>query len=180
MADFNTELQSLMRQFAPPGGYGIPRVNDIAGQFRRQSEQGYRTAIGQENRGFDRMGLGNSVAKAFSPGTRKIQFDEDLMDALTKLFSQHGQLGESQRQNLLGMFAPIAQEKANRPSWLSSLLGGALGIGAQVAIPGIGAKIFGNPLEDLLKQMTAYSGGGGYSGGMVTPQNFNFGFKPRP
>jgi hypothetical protein len=141
MANFESELTKLMQQFAPAGGFGIPNVGGIAGQYGRQSEQAYRGSLVQGNQAFDRMGLGRSVGKAFMPGTRKIQFNQDLMDALTKLFSQHGQLAESQRQNLMGMMSPIAQERANRPSWISTLLGGALGIGGQVAgsfLPGGG------------------------------------------
>lgn len=158
MANFETELQALMRQFAPAQGFGIPRVGNLADALKRQSEQGYRTALGQENRMFERAGLGRSVGRAFSPGTRKIQFDQSLMDALNDLFSKHGQLAESQRQNLLQMFAPIAEQRANRPSWISSLLGGALGLGAQVAIPGIGNKLFPNPLMQMFAQQPTGTG----------------------
>lgn len=172
--NYETELANLMRQFAPSGGFGIPNIGGLANQYQRQSEQGWRSAMGQENRAFDRMGLGSSVAKAFSPGTRKIQFNQDLLDALTQLYSKHGQLAESQRQNLMGMMSPIAWERANQPSWLSQLAGGVLGMGAQVAMPWLGAKAFGgNQLEKMLMQMF---GGGGQGQGMATPQNFNFGY----
>lgn len=155
--NYETELTNLMRQFAPSGGFGIPNIGGLADQYRRQADQGWRSAMGQENRAFDRMGLGSSVAKAFSPGTRKIQFNQDLLDALTQLYSKHGQLAESQRQNLMGMMSPIAWERANQPSWLSQLAGGVLGMGAQVAMPWLGNKAFGNPLEALMKMLSQQS-----------------------
>jgi len=170
--NYETELTNLMRQFAPAGGFGIPNIGNLADMFKRQSQQGYRTAIGQENQAFNRMGMGSSVAKAFSPGTRQIQFHQDLLDALTQLYAKHGQLAESQRQGLMGMMSPIAEQRANQPSWISQLLGGVLGMGGQLAMPWAAGKAFGgNQLEQLLQML---SGGSGQGYGMATPQNFGF------
>jgi hypothetical protein len=72
------------------------------------------------------------------------------MDALTQLQGKHSTLAESQRQSLLGLLAPQAQARANRPSFLSSLLGGLGGLAGQAFIPGLANKFLGNPLLDIL------------------------------
>lgn len=154
MANFESELQKLMAQFAPRGGFGIPNIGGLERQLSQQSDYGARSATMRDVLGLQRQGAGRSVSSAFSPGTRQFQSQKDLLSALMDLHVRHGQLAESQRQNLLQMFTPIAHERANRPSWLSTALGGILGIGSQIAIPGIGGKIFGNPLEQMFKQQS--------------------------
>lgn len=185
---FEEELSAMLKKFTPaggfgpPGGYGIPNVGGIASQYGRESSESLRRALEQQRVSFDRMGFGRSVGKAFGPATQNRQASQALMDALTRLYSQHGQLAGQQYQTannqylgLLGQLAPIAQERANRPSWISSLLGGALGLGAQAIIPGAG----GNPLLALLmKQLQSGGGQGGYYGGANTG-NFNLGYTPQ-
>jgi hypothetical protein len=87
------------------------------------------------------------------------------------LQQRHSELGFSQKNQLMQLFAPIAEQRANRPSWLSSLLGGALGIGAQIAIPGIGNKLFGNPLMSMFGQQ---QGGGAPQGTASQWRGYNW------
>lgn len=159
MSDFTEKLNELMRMYAPAGGFGIPNIGALQGQLQRQSALGARGASAQDLFQLNRMGMGRSVAGAFSPGTRQAQGMNSLLEALINLNMQNAQLSESQRQNLMGMLAPIAEREANRPGWFSTLAGGLLGIGAEAFMPGIAGKLFGNPFEDLF--MKAFGGGGG-------------------
>ena len=139
--------------------------------LRRDSSQGLRAAQGGDQFRLNRAGLGRSVGGAFSGGTRQSQFTQSLMDALTKLQGQHSQLGESQRQSLLSLLAPQAQARANRPSFISSLLGGALGLGAQALIPGMAG---GGGLGAILSKMFGGGGAGQGFAGQSSPNAFQF------
>lgn len=169
---FEELLQGYVKQFTPPGGFlpkdvGIPKVGQIADQTKRGFESSFVRDLVQQNKAFDRAGLGRSVSKVMSPGTRSIQSNQALMDSLTRLYSQHGQIAASQHSDanrqylsLLGQFAPMAYDEANKPGWFAELAGGVLGLGAQVGasfLPGGGIGM--KELQKLL------SGGGGQGGG---------------
>jgi len=163
---FESELMKLMAQFQPEGGFGIQGLGGFQDLLRRQSSQGLRAAQGGDQFRLNRAGLGRSVAGATSGGTRQQQFSQSLMDALTQLQAKHSQLGESQRQGLMGLLSPVAQQRANRPSFLSSLFGGLGGLAGQALIPGIGGGL-GSKLGSFL-------GGGGPAGqGFANTNNFS-------
>ena len=172
MANFEQELQKLMGQFAPQGGFGIQNLGGFQDMLRRDSSQGLRAAQGGDQFQLNRAGLGRSVGGAFSGGTRQSQFTQSLMDALTELQGQHSQLGESQRQSLMSLLAPQAQARANRPSFISSLLGGVGGMAAQV---GVGALTggMGGGLAAMIAKMMAGSPAGQ---GMANTGNMGFNF----
>ena len=153
MADFTQELQKMMAAFQPEGGFGIQNLGGLQDILRRDSARGLRGAVGSDMFNLQKQGLGRSVGAAFSGGTRRNQFSQSLMDALTKLSAQNSQLAGNQRQSMLGTLAPIAHQEANRPSFLSSLFGNVLGTGAQLFGPGLASKAIGNPLLQMLQQM---------------------------
>lgn len=153
MAKFNSvgEAQNLLSLFTS-GGTGF----DLAGLERmlgRQSAAGLRSAVQGDASSFRRAGLGRSVAGAFSPGTRGIQFNESLMNALTGARNTNARLNIQNRSSFMPLIAQILQQKykdANRPSFLSQLGGGLLGLGAQAFLPGIAGRVLGNPNQDLI------------------------------
>ena len=153
MANFEQELSKLMAQFTPQGGFGVQN----AGQFLDQKQKDFRLG-GQRTAAtdmfqLDRAGFGRSVAKGFTEGTRGQQAENAFQKFLSEFTINNAQLKESQRQNLMQILTPQAQQRANRPSFISTLLGGLGGLAGQAAIPGLGAKIFGNPLLDMMKQL---------------------------
>ena len=172
MADFTQELQKMMAAFTPQGGFGIQNLGGLQLLLGRKSERGLRGAIGSDMFNLQRQGMGRSVAGAFGGGTRRRQFSQSLMDALTRLSAQNSQLAGSQRQSLLSSLAPIAQQEANRPSFLSSLLGGIGGLGAQ-ALP----LLLGGPMglggSALLKQLMGQMGSSGAGQGFASADNFS-------
>lgn len=146
-------LQGGLNRLTPPGGYGIPNLGALQEMLRRDSSSGLRGAIGRDYESLGRMGLGRNVAGAFNPGTRGVQFNQSLMDALQQLAGQNAQLGFSQRNQTLQSLLPalqMAYEQSQRPSFLSQLAGGVLGLGAQVAIPGLGGMLFPDPIMKYL------------------------------
>ena len=153
MADFTQELQKMMAAFTPQGGFGIQNLGGLQAMLGRQSERGLRGAVGSDMFNLQRQGMGRSVAGAFSGGTRRRQFSQSLMDALTQLSAKNSQLAGGQRQALLSSLAPIAHQQSMRPSFLSSLFGGLLGTGAQLFGPGLASKAFPNPLLQMMQQM---------------------------
>lgn len=172
MANFEQELQKLMGQFAPQGGFGIQNLGGFQDMLRRDSAQGLRRAQFRDQDQLQRQGLGRSVAGAFSGGTRQNQFSQSLMDALTKLQGTHSQMAEGQRQSLMSLLQPQASARANRPSFLSSLLGGLGGMAAQV---GVGALTggMGGGLAAMIAKMMAGSPAGQ---GMANTGNMGFNF----
>jgi hypothetical protein len=86
------------------------------------------------------------------------------------LQQRHSELGFNQKNQLMQLFAPIAEQRANRPSWLSTALGGALGLGAQFLLPGLGNKLFQNPNM----QMFGQQGGGAPQGTASQWQGYNY------
>ena len=72
-------LQSGLNQFTPQGGWGIPNIGALQNLLRQQSAAGLRRTNAQDLMGFQRAGLGRSVASAFAPGTRGIQANQSLM-----------------------------------------------------------------------------------------------------
>ena len=172
MADFSQELSKLMGLHSPTGGFGIQNLGAFQDLLRRDSAQGLRRAQFRDQDQLQRQGLGRSVAGAFSGGTRQNQFSQSLMDALTKLQGTHSQMAEGQRQSLMGLLAPQATARANRPSFLSSLLGGVGGMAAQV---GVGALTggMGGGLAAMIAKMMAGSPAGQ---GMANTGNMGFNF----
>jgi hypothetical protein len=109
--------------------------------------------------------MGRSVAGAFSAGGRQSQFSQSLLDALTNLQAEHGRLQGSQIASMLGQAMPIAHHEATKPSWLSTLAGGTIGLGAQL-LPMLGG---GGQMAMLMKLL----GGGQSPGqGMATTNQF--------
>jgi hypothetical protein len=82
----------------------------------------------------------------------------------------NAQLAGNQRQSLLSSILPIAFQKANRPSFLSSLLGGLGGLAGQAFLPGLATKVLGNPFLDLFKQQL-----GGPGQGFANQNDFHLG-----
>ena len=150
------------------GAYGIPNMGALQALLGRQSEYGARRASAQDMFGLQRAGMGRSVAGAFSGGGRQAQFSQSLLDALTNLSAKHGQLQGSQIASMLGVGLPIAHHEATKPSWLSSLVGGGLGLGAQL-LPMLGGGPMG-PLMAMLMKMQ--SGQQGQGQGMATSGQF--------
>jgi hypothetical protein len=156
MANFDSIkfLQQGLSRLTPQGGFGIPNIGALQELLKQQSASGLRQTQAQDWQGLQRAGMGRSVAGAFAPGTRGLQFNQDLMAQLQKLFSENAQMSQAQKAQILGMLsgAPLqaAYQDANKPSWLSSLLGNVLGTGAQMAMPWASGKIFGNPGLDQL------------------------------
>lgn len=173
MADFTQELQKMMAAFTPQGGFGIQNLGGLQAMLGRQNERGLRGAIGSDMFNLQRQGMGRSVAGAFSGGTRRNQFSQSLMDALTQLSAKNSQLAGGQRQAMLSTFAPIAHQEANRPSFLSTLLGGTLGLGAKAFMPGL-AGMLPNPQLKMLMELLSGGGGGEVGQGFASEDNFGF------
>jgi hypothetical protein len=154
-------LQQGLNRFTPQGGFGIPNLGVLQALLQRQSASALRGTVASDQERLMRAGLGRSVAGAFSPGTRSLQFNRDLMERMQELFAQNAQMAQSQRNQLLGLLAggplQIAYQEANKPSFLSSLLGNVLGTGANLFGPGLAMKALGNPELDYIK---ALLGGG--------------------
>lgn len=149
MANFNplAFLQQGLNQFTPQGGFGIPNIGALRALLQQESMAGARRATEQDALGLQRAGLGRSVAGAFAPGTRGLQFNRDLLAQLQRLYATNAQLAGGQRNQLLGILGGnplgIAYKEANKPSFLSSLLGGVLGTGASLFGPGLASKVMG-------------------------------------
>ena len=166
MADFDpiNFLEQNLQRVAPSGGFGLPNIGALRQLLGRESASGLRAANAQDQQSLQRQGMGRSVAGAFSGGTRQGQFSQGLMEALTRLQAQHGQLGASQRQGLMQALGPamgIKYQQSQHPSFLSSLLGNVLGTGAQLFGPGLASKALGNPMLDMMKKMFSQSGSSG-------------------
>lgn len=165
MASFQEELDALMRHYTPSGGFGIPNIGALEQSMQRQSALGSRGVAASDVFRLNRSGMGRSVAAAFAPGSRMAQGYNQLLQALIDLRLRNAQLSESQRQNLLGMFSPVAEREANKPSWFSTLAGGVLGTGAQAMFPMLGNKLFGNPFQDMIRSA--------FSPGPASPAGYN-------
>ena len=151
-------LQSGLNQFTPQGGWGIPNIGALQNLLRQQSAAGLRRTNAQDLMGFQRAGLGRSVASAFAPGTRGIQANRNLMEQLHKLVAENAQMSQSQKAQILGILSgnPLqaAYQEANKPSFLSSLLGNLLGTGANLFGPALVSKVTGpSDLEKMLTQL---------------------------
>ena len=163
MANFDSInfLQQGLNRLTPQGGFGIPNMGALQELLKQQSASGLRQTNAQDMQGFQRAGMGRSVAGAFAPGTRGIQANQGLMEQLQKLFANNAQMSQSQRSQILQMLsgAPLQQayQDANKPSFLSSLFGNVLGTGASL-LP----MLMGAPpgMKDLMAMMS----GGGTSG----------------
>lgn len=172
MASFSSELQKLMSQF---GGYaeGIPNIGLQKQNLVSDAAQGARVAGASDQYGLQKAGMGNSVAGAFSQGNRNAMGSRDAARQIIDLLTRHGQLKGEQRMQMLNQFAPIAYQESQKPSALAKFAGGALGLGANFLIPGLGG---GGGLQEML--MGLLGGGGGNKGtGFADTSNFNFGFK---
>lgn len=153
MAKFNSvgEAQNLLNMFTS-GGTGF----DLAGLERMLSSQnaaGLRSTVAGDAARFNQLGMGRSVANAFGPGTRRIQFNSSLMDALTGARNTNAQLNIQNRSSFMPLIAQILQQKyqdANKPGWFSQLAGGVLGLGANAFLPGLAGKLLGNPNQQLI------------------------------
>ena len=153
------------------GAYGIPNIGALQALMKRQSEFGARRASAMDAFQLDRSGFGRSVAKGFSSGARYAQFNQSLLDALTKLQAEHGRLQGSQIASMLGSALPIAHQEATKPSWFSTMIGGLLGLGGQAFMPGLASKVVGNPQMDLIERLLGLSQPSGGTG-MATMANF--------
>lgn len=158
-------LQQGLNRLMPQGGFGIPNIGALQELLRRQSEFGLRRTNAQDQFQLDRSGFGSSVSGAFAPGTRRVQFNRDLMAQLQQLFASNAQFAQGQRNQLLGLLAgnPLqtAYQEANKPSFLSSLFGNLLGTGASLFGPGLAAKVMGpSSLEKMLAEYFGSSGNG--------------------
>ena len=149
-------LQRGMTQFAPSGGWGIPNLGALQELLKQQAAYGARASTASDLESLRKMGMGRSVAGAFSGGTRREQYNQSLMEALAQLQAQHGQMGTSQRMQLLQSLMPAMQvgyQQSQQPSFLSSLLGGIFGTGLEMATPWLGGKLFGNAGLDMLQEL---------------------------
>ena len=171
MADFAQELQKMMAQFQPQGGFGIQNMDALQGLLQRNNATAMRGAMFDDRENLRRRGLGRSVAGAFSGGTRRNQFSQSLMDALTNLSAKNSQLAGNQRQSMLSTFAPIAHQESMRPSFLSTLAGGVLGLGAKAFMPGL-AGMLPNPQLKMLMEMLSGGGGDNTTSGNFDPERF--------
>jgi hypothetical protein len=153
------------------GAYGIPNIEALQALLGRKSEYGARRASAQDLMGLQRAGMGRSVAGAFSGGARSSQFNQSLMDALTNLSARHGQLQGSQIASMLGQALPAAEREANKPSWLSTLVGGMIGLGGQAFLPGLAGGPMGNSQMDLISKLLGL-GQSGRGQGMASTSNF--------
>jgi len=173
MANFETELSKLMAQFTPQGGFGVQN----AGQFLDQKQKDFRLG-GQRTAAtdmfqLDRAGFGRSVAKGFTEGTRGQQAENAFQKFLSEFTINNAQLKESQRQSLMQILTPQAQQRANRPSFISTLLGGALGLGAQALIPGMAGG--GSLMAMIQKALGGSPAGQGFAGASGSPFKFKLG-----
>jgi len=164
-------LEQGLNRLTPQGGFGIPNLGALQALLQRENLSGLRRTQARDFQGLQRAGMSRSVAGAFAPGTRGLQFNRDLMAQLQHLFAQNAQFGQNQRQSLLGTLAGnplgVAYQEANKPSFLSSLLGNVLGTGANLFGPGLAAKVMGpSSLEKMLMQAF---GGTAATGSAATP-----------
>lgn len=166
MANFNplAFLHSGLNQFTPAGGFGIPNIGALQALLREQSAAGLRRTNAQDLLGLQRSGMGRSVAGAFSPGTRGLQFNRDLLAQLQRLYATNAQMAQGQRNQLLGTLAGnplgVAYQEHNKPSFLSSLLGNLLGTGATLFGPRLASKVMGpSDMEKLIMQMFSQNSG---------------------
>lgn len=169
MASFSNELQKLMAQFGPQFAQGIPNIGLEKQAIGERAARGARVQSAQDQFGLQRAGMGQSVIGATTQGSRSASASSDAARQIIELLTQHGQLKGQQNLALLGQFAPIAYEEANKPSAFSKFAGGALGMLGQFGIPGLG----GGPLQQML--MSMFGGGGTKGSGFASPSNFNFG-----
>jgi hypothetical protein len=170
-------LQSGLNQFTPQGGWGIPNIGALQNLLRQQSAAGLRRTNAQDLMGFQRAGLGRSVASAFAPGTRGIQANEGLMKQLQDLVAQNAQMSQSQKAQIINILSggPLqaAYQEANKPSFLSSLLGNVFGTMANVGAPiGLNKLLGPSDLEKMIMQMFGQSNSGAGTG-FATTDNFS-------
>ncbi len=147
MASIQSEL-AKMGLTTPAGGFGLEDLEGRLAELQRTFAQGSRRASAQDQFQLNRRGLGRSVAGAFSQGRRGQQGLEAMLRAMMSLRGQDKQLKNDAYFKQLQAFMPQAMQNANRPSFLSSLLGhigGATGkamLASGTGVPGL-SSLFG-------------------------------------
>jgi len=132
MANFQSELAKLGLGSAPAGGFGLGDLEGRLAELQRSFALGSRRASAQDQFQLNRRGLGSSVAGAFSQGRRSQQGLEAMLRAMGQLRGQDKTLKNQAYLSRFSALAPLAHKNANRPSFISGLAGGALGIGSQL------------------------------------------------
>lgn len=155
---FESELRSLLSQFGD-FAEGIPNLEQQKTGILREGEaRGVRAGATDLDR-LQRLGFGRSVGAATVEGTRGAQANRDSMQQILQLITSSGQLQGQQKLALLRALAPIAQQRANRPSTLGRIAGFAGKTALSLFGPGLISKFGGSPLLELLKRQANTSRG---------------------